>query len=503
MKNLKRIAGFLLCLTLICALPATACAAVSDTGFADVDADAWYAEAVVYCRDNQVMGGVTTTSFAPDATMTRAMLATVLYRVAGEPAVSGSDSFTDTESGTWYSNAALWASEQGLVTGYGNGLFGTNDPVTREQIAAILWRYAGSPTAAAGAAFADGAAISPWAQTAVAWARGNGIINGKGGNVFDPQGNATRAEVAAILMNYAQGGESTPADGRNILVAYFSATGNTKAIAGHIAETLDADVYEIVAQDDYSAADLNYNDSASRTTSEQNDPAARPAISGGVEDMAGYDAVFIGYPIWHGQAPRIISTFLESYDFSGKTIVPFCTSGGSGLGSSATNLQALAPDADWLTGQRFSGGASRSTVESWVTGLELPEASAQAQTQAQDNAIIYAHIGANVLEIEPADNSSATALLELLVQGDVTVDMHDYGNFEKVGELGTELPTNDVNITTQAGDVILYQGNNIVIYYDTNTWNFTRLGKVVNVPADELKEILGEGNVTVTFSLER
>lgn len=100
--------------------------------------------------------------------------------------------------------------------------------------------------------------------------------------------------------------------------------------------------------------------------------SARPAIRGGVENLAQYDVIFLGYPIWHGQAPRILSTFLESYDLSGKTIVPFCTSGSSGLGSSAANLHALAPSAQWLEGERFFGSASRDSVEHWVSGLDLP-----------------------------------------------------------------------------------------------------------------------------------
>ena len=104
---------------------------------------------------------------------------------------------------------------------------------------------------------------------------------------------------------------------------------------------------------------------------EQNDDAARPAISGSVEGMDGYDVVFIGYPIWWGQAPKIVYTFLESYDFSGKIIVPFCTSGGSGIDGSLSGLQALTPDADWLTGQRFSSGTSAADVQSWADSLGL------------------------------------------------------------------------------------------------------------------------------------
>ena len=102
-----------------------------------------------------------------------------------------------------------------------------------------------------------------------------------------------------------------------------------------------------------------------------NDPNARPVISGSVENMEQYDTVFIGYPIWWGEAPRIVSTFMESYDFSGKTIVPFCTSGGSGIGSSASNLESFTSGATWLDGRRLNGSDSQDTVMEWVNSLDL------------------------------------------------------------------------------------------------------------------------------------
>lgn len=156
-----------------------------------------------------------------------------------------------------------------------------------------------------------------------------------------------------------------------ILVAYFSATNTTEGVAEHIANGLNADLYEIVPEEPYTDADLNYNDNNSRSTLEMNDPSARPAISGSVENMEQYTTVFIGYPIWWGDAPRIVSTFMESYDFSGKTIVPFCTSGGSGIGSSASNLEQLTSGATWLDGRRLNGGDSQDTVMEWVNGLGL------------------------------------------------------------------------------------------------------------------------------------
>ena len=161
------------------------------------------------------------------------------------------------------------------------------------------------------------------------------------------------------------------ADVVKILVAYFSATGTTEGVAEHIVNGLNADAYEIVPEEPYTDADLNYNDNNSRSTLEMNDPSARPAISGSVENMDQYDIVFIGYPIWWGDAPRIVSTFMESYDFSGKTIVPFCTSGGSGVGSSASNLEQLTSGATWVEGHRLNGSDSQDTVMEWVNGLGL------------------------------------------------------------------------------------------------------------------------------------
>ena len=165
--------------------------------------------------------------------------------------------------------------------------------------------------------------------------------------------------------------EETDDGGKKILIAYFSATNNTEGIANHLDDILDADLYEIVPEQPYTSDDLNYNDSSSRSSQEMDDPNARPVISGSVDSMEQYDVIFLGYPIWWGEAPRIINTFLESYDLIGKTIAPFCTSASSPMGSSATKLQELTEDVTWLEGQRFSGGASASDVQSWVDSLNL------------------------------------------------------------------------------------------------------------------------------------
>ncbi len=156
-----------------------------------------------------------------------------------------------------------------------------------------------------------------------------------------------------------------------ILVAYFSATNNTEGVAQKLADGLGADLYEITPTEPYTDEDLNYGNSGSRSSVEMDDPSARPAISGSVENMEQYDVVFIGYPIWWGEAPRIMSTFIESYDFSGKTLAAFCTSASSGFGSSDSALRSAAGTATWLDGHRFSAGADSDEVMEWANGLGI------------------------------------------------------------------------------------------------------------------------------------
>lgn len=155
-----------------------------------------------------------------------------------------------------------------------------------------------------------------------------------------------------------------------VLVVIFSRTGHTKPLAEYIAEDLNADLYEIEAKVPYTDGDIKYYTNC-RADREQNDPSARPEIAGELPDVTGYDTVFIGYPIWHGQAPKIIYTFLEGVDLSGKTIIPFCTSHSSPLGTSAENLHPLAPDAAWMEGRRFAIGTTAGEISEWVKSLDI------------------------------------------------------------------------------------------------------------------------------------
>lgn len=277
------------------------------------------------------------------------------------------------------------------------------------------------------------------------------------------------------------------------LVIYFSRTGNTEKIAEYLIDITNADSYVIEAAVPYSDADIKYQDDNCRANKEQNDKSVRPEIANPIASIDSYDTIFLGYPIWWGQEPRIIDTFLESYDFSDKTVIPFCTSASSEIATSEKNIKALVPIGNQLEGRRFSANATKEDVKAWYDTLPLNE-------EKSDNKL---KISVNGTELTATleDNSSAQALTELLKQGNITVDMSDYGNFEKVGNLPQSLPKNDEKITTVPGDIILYQGNKITIYYAENTWDFTKLGHINNITQEELKTLLGDGDVTVSLSI--
>ena len=150
------------------------------------------------------------------------------------------------------------------------------------------------------------------------------------------------------------------------LVAYFSVSGTTAKVAKKMAEAIGADLFEIKPETPYTGADLNWQNKNSRSSVEMNDRSSRPAIAVKVADMPQYDVVFVGFPVWWYREPSIIDTFMESYDFAGKTVIPFATSGGSGLGDSAANMQKLAKGAKVVNGKRFSGSASAEELKAWA-----------------------------------------------------------------------------------------------------------------------------------------
>ena len=194
-------------------------------------------------------------------------------------------------------------------------------------------------------------------------------------NNFEEAERVTTSEAASdtsdeiVEDNSSEVADSAEKNG-GTLVVYFSATGTTKGVAEKIAAITGADTYEIKAAQEYTDADLNWNDSNSRSTKEQNDSSVRPEIGSDAISLDGYTTIYIGYPIWWGEEPRIMDTFVESYSFDGITMIPFCTSSSSGIGRSGQNLADNAGSGTWLDGMRFGAGASEDEIQSWIEGLQ-------------------------------------------------------------------------------------------------------------------------------------
>ena len=318
----------------------------------------------------------------------------------------------------------------------------------------------------------------------------------------DADGTVSAAD-ARLVLRFAVGLESVlpvkngstepePHTGANVIVVYFSRTGHTKPLAEYAAETLHADLYEIQAKIPYSDDDIKYYTDC-RADREQNDPSARPEIAEPLPDLSGYDTVLLGYPIWHGQAPKIIYTFLEQSDLTGKTVVPFCTSASSPLGTSAENLHALVQDAVWNDGRRFAIGTGKEEVAQWLKEIGL------YQEEREENSLRLI-INGKKIDVLWEDNASVAALKALAAAEPLTVQMSPYGGFEQVGPLGDSIPRNDVNTTTEPGDIVLYSGNQIVLFYGSNTWSYTRLGKIQGMDQAALADLLGGDAVVLTLS---
>jgi len=173
-------------------------------------------------------------------------------------------------------------------------------------------------------------------------------------------------KLLSVLMLVCAVFTNAKADNNKILVAYFSATGNTAAVAEKLATAINADLFEIIPEQPYTAEDLNWQNDQSRSSVEMSDKSSRPAIASKIEDISQYKIVFVGSPIWWGREPSIMDTFIESYDFADKTIIPFVTSGSSGIGDYGANLQALAPNAKVLTGNRFPNDVSAEELKIWA-----------------------------------------------------------------------------------------------------------------------------------------
>ena len=274
----------------------------------------------------------------------------------------------------------------------------------------------------------------------------------------------------------------------NTLVAYFSVTNHTEGIANEIKSYLNSDIFEIVPEQEYTSKDIDYN-SDCRANREQNDDKARPEIKNKIEDISKYDTIVLGYPIWWSEAPKILYTFIESYDFTNKNILPFCTSGSSPIGSSAINLAKSAPKANWLEGKRFSANATNKEINSWLDNYFNKE----------ENKDMKLYIDNQNLEVIWEDNDSIKELKKLLP---LTINMHEYGDFEQTGNIGSNITRNDKQMDVIPGDIVLYNGNAISVFYAPSSWSYTKLGHIQNKTNEELNTLLNKDNVTFVLKGE-
>ncbi|MCH3949640.1 MAG: flavodoxin [Acidaminococcus sp.] len=183
-------------------------------------------------------------------------------------------------------------------------------------------------------------------------------------------GNSSAQKEAPKAQPAAQSTQNSDSKGGKTLVVYFSATGNTERVANIIAKATNADVFKIEPQQPYTKEDLNYNNKESRVVKEHANPKLRPAIKGDVKDWAKYDTVYVGFPHWWRQAPHVVYTFVENHDFSGKKVIPFCTSLQTPLGDSGKNLAKAAKTGNWLEGARFESGVLEQEVLNWVKNVK-------------------------------------------------------------------------------------------------------------------------------------
>ena len=297
--------------------------------------------------------------------------------------------------------------------------------------------------------------------------------------------------VSSATISMTQLPDWTANPDASSLVVFFSPDDTVKAVAYAIAEALGADVFEVVPETPYTEADLAYYTDC-RADREQNDSAARPAIAVWPESLDQYDTILIGYPIWHGQAPKILYMLLEGIDVSGKTIVPFCTSASSGAGSSARNLQALTGEtASWLDVKRIANHSTADDIRDWALSLNLTKGEESMQMKINGNPVTVAW----------ENNDSVAALREMAKEG-LTIRMSMYGGFEQVGPIGRRLPSSDVQTSTASGDIVLYSGDQLVVFYGSNSWAYTRMGHITDQNPEQMRDLLGNGDVTITLTMD-
>ena len=290
------------------------------------------------------------------------------------------------------------------------------------------------------------------------------------------------------------------------LIVYYSYTGNCREIVSSLTAQVEADVLEIQpAEKGLKYEANNYalgTQLLNAIKANPNDASSYPAIDPVNVSLSDYQNIIIVTPLWWSQMAAIMQTFLfnNGAQMAGKHVGLIVSSHSSGISGVVADAQRLLPsvtwagDALWINASNHSNRAS--LIENWLPTQNF-------QTSNDMTQKLYITIGGVTKTATLVSNSSTEALVAQLQQGDITYEAHDYGNFEKVGDMGHSFPQNNEQITTEPGDLILYQGSNLCIYYDTNSWNFTRIGRLDYMTQADIKQWVnaGGGNVTVTLSL--
>lgn len=274
------------------------------------------------------------------------------------------------------------------------------------------------------------------------------------------------------------------------LVLYFSVTNNTEQIAKYISEITSSDILEIIPKDVYTNEDLDYNNNNSRANREQNDENARPEISNKL-DLENYDIIYLGYPIWWEEEPRIILTLLDNYNLENKTIIPFCTSGGSGIELSVSNIRNYNDKLNVLDGKRFSSNSSKEEVITWINSLNINSNSNSKSAKLLINNKEYS--------ITLEDNETVAALINNMP---LNLSMSNLNGNEFYSYLDFTLSTNSSNPgKINKGDIYLYGNNCLVIFYESfnTSYSYTKIGKLDDI--EVLDNIKSKNNIIVSLEI--
>lgn len=313
--------------------------------------------------------------------------------------------------------------------------------------------------------------------------------------------------IFTLIMLFSTIGMSLQA---KTLVVYYSYTGNCKAIVEELTNQITADVLEIQpAEKGLKYEANNYaigSEQIAAIRSNPDDAESYPTIDPISIDWEDYNNIIIVTPLWWSQMAAPMQTFLfqNGAKMAGKNVGLIASSASSGISSLVADFKRLVPEGNylsenlWIKSSQVSNASSM--ISAWLTKIGFTNLSTSNTTMPK----LRISINGETKTATLVDNSSARALVEQLEKGSITYEAHDYGDFEKVGALGYTFPQNNEQITTQPGDLILYLGSNLCIYYDENSWNFSRLGKLDNMTQDEIKSFVKAGgeNVMVTLSLE-